>query len=314
MNKQVCILLAAYNGENYIRQMLNSIKEQSYKNFICYIHDDGSTDSTSRIIEEFCQTNMDRFVNIKTKPIGGAKDNFLYMLKEFGIKYPYIFFCDQDDIWLPDKIEKSLDKMIEIEGTDNKPTLVYSDMMVVDEELDIISSSFIKYNALNINNITVDRAIMKGYVAGCSMMLNNALANISSIDNTENIIMHDWWVMLIASAVGKIAFLDEALVLYRQHRNNVLGAKHITKYSRVFELIFRIFSGKAYAITRNGLYTRINQLARCSEIVLFKEKYPELVMGATKFRSSTKKHRCEFVLKNHLWQNKWSIIWTCICA
>lgn len=315
MDNKVCVLLATYNGEQYLKQMLDSIKNQSYQDFVCYIHDDGSTDSTHKIIKEYCQNYEDKFIDIVSQSTGGAMNNFLYMLSEFGTQFLYIMFCDQDDVWMSDKIEKSLNKIIEVEnGNYNKPALVYSDMTVVDEKLNTIASSFIKYNALDIDNITLDRAVMKGYAAGCSMILNNTLAKISSIKNKNDIIMHDWWVLLIASAVGSIGYINEPLALYRQHGTNTLGAKHITVGSRICEILRRVVTLEQFKITRRGLYIRLNQLARCAEVPLVKEEYSELVLGAAKFKDKKKINRCKFVFKNRLYQNKWSCIWTCICA
>lgn len=314
MDSRVCILMATYNGEQYVQEMLESIKNQTYQDFVCYIHDDGSKDSTCEIIDEFCKLD-NRFIRMASKPTGGAKNNFLYMLEKNGSRFKYCMFCDQDDVWLPSKIEKSVEAIKKLENENaSLAALVYCDMKVVDENLKEIASSFIKYNALSIDRITIDRAVMKGYAAGCSMIINNTLAKASVIEDKKNIIMHDWWVMLIASAIGKIAYLDESLALYRQHGTNTLGAKHITVLSRALEIGERIVSGKQFEVTRRGLNSRIKQLARCKNVAEFYERYPDLVIGAIEFNSCSKIDRCKFVLKNKLVQNKWSWVWTCVCA
>lgn len=314
MDNIVCVLMATYNGEEYVFEMLNSIRNQTCQDFVCYIHDDGSTDSTCEIIDRFCEENCN-FIRLESHPTGGAKNNFLYMLGKMGIQFQYCMFCDQDDIWLPDKIEKSLNKVRELEnGDSSQPALAYCDMKIVDANLDEIAPSFIRYNALTIDNITIDRAIMKGYAAGCSMILNNALARVSAVENTKDIIMHDWWVILIASAVGKISYLDEALALYRQHGTNTLGAKHITVLSRISEIAGRVISGKQFEITRNGLYLRIRQLARCEDVEVVKKKYEELIAGAVTLKRMNKINRSKYIINNHLYQNKWSGLWTCICS
>lgn len=314
MDSKVCVLMATYNGEKYVLEMLESIKNQTYSKFVCYIHDDGSTDATCKIIDEFCKGN-NNFIRLKSGTCGGAKNNFLYMLKEIGGQFKYCMFCDQDDVWLPSKIEKSVEAIEKLES-DNPtlPALVYCDMKVVDENLKEIASSFIKYNALTVDEITIDRAVMKGYAAGCTMIINNTLAKASVIEDTNNIVMHDWWVMLIASAIGKITYLDEPLALYRQHGTNTLGAKHITGFSRILEIGGRIVSGKQFEVTRSGLKLRINQLARCKSVAEFYAQYPHLVNGAIEFNSCSKMDRCKFIIKNKLVQNKWSWFWTCVCA
>lgn len=314
MDSKVCVLMATYNGEKYVLEMLESIRKQTYNDFVCYIHDDGSTDLTCEIVDDFCEKNSN-FIRLKAQSTGGAKNNFLYLLNKIGRQYKYCMFCDQDDIWLPDKIKKSLDAMEKLENGDtSQPALVYCDMRVVDANLVEIAPSFVRYNALFIDNITLDRAIMKGYAAGCSMIVNNALAKVAGVEDTSDIIMHDWWVMLIAAALGKVSYLDEALALYRQHEFNTLGAKHITTCSRAFEILCRVITGKQFEITRNGLHLRINQLARCADINEFCSRYPELVQKAVDFNNLSKIERSRFVIKYHLTQNRWSRIWTCICA
>lgn len=314
MDSKVCVLMATYNGEKYVLEMLESIRNQTYNDFVCYIHDDGSTDLTCEIVDEFCE-KYSNFIRLRSQSTGGAKNNFIYLLKEIGSQYKYCMFCDQDDIWLPDKIKKSVDAIVKLENGDfSQPALVYCDMRVVDANLVEIAPSFVRYNALLIDNITLNRAIMKGYAAGCSMIVNNALAKVSIVTDTRDIIMHDWWVMIIAAALGKIAYLDEALVLYRQHEFNTLGAKHITTYSRIVEILHRVISGKQFEITRNGLYLRINQLARCADIKEFYNRYPELVRKAVDFNNLSKIERGKFVIKYKLTQNKWGQLWTCICA
>lgn len=314
MDSKVCVLMATYNGEKYVLEMLESIKNQTYSEFVCYIHDDGSTDSTCKIIDEFCKVN-DNFIRLKSGSCGGAKSNYLYMLKEIGVQFKYCMFCDQDDVWLPNKIEKSVEAIKKLES-DNPAVsaLVYCDMKVVDENLKEIASSFIKYNALSVDEITIDRAVMKGYAAGCTMIINNTLAKASVVEDTNNIIMHDWWVMLIASVIGKIEYLDEPLALYRQHGTNTLGAKHITRSSRIREICSRVISGRQMEITRSGLYQRIRQLACCSCIDAIGTDYQELIDGAVSFEKKRKIDRFIYVLKFRLYQNKWSALWTCICS
>lgn len=224
-------------------------------------------------------------------------------------------FCDQDDIWLPDKIKKSLDAIKKLEnGNHSQPALIYCDMRVVDANLVEIAASFIRYNALIIDNIKLDRAIMKSYAAGCSIIINNALAQVAAIKDVSEIIMHDQWLMILAAGLGKIFYLDEPLVLYRQHECNTLGAKRVTVFSRLFEIAYRCAFGKQFIITRRGLYTRIAQLARCADVNEFYSKYPELVRKAVDFENLSKIERCRYVIKYNLVQNNWSLIWTCICV
>ena len=102
----VAILLATYNGEKYIEEFLISLQGQTFQNYICYIHDDGSKDRTRRIAEEFEKRDPGHFQILEGPSQGGAKENFLWMLGQ--IEAEYYMFADQDDVWLPEKIEKSV--------------------------------------------------------------------------------------------------------------------------------------------------------------------------------------------------------------
>lgn len=314
MNKKVCILLATYNGEKYLEQLLDSLIIQTYQDFVCYIHDDGSTDDTVAIIEKYCQKDQQRFCIVEGEKQGGAKQNFFYLLYHVINRHQYIMFCDQDDVWIDDKIEKSVRAIEKLEQEREEPCLVYCDMKVVDEKLNVISDSFLQYNALICKHITFDRAIMKCYAAGCSMVINNKLAKLLVIKENKEVIMHDWWAMMLAAAVGKIGRISEPLLLYRQHQDNTLGAKHISKLTRFCEIMSRIILFKQYRITKMGLQVRINQLALCKNIPAVMEKHEDLIVKADLYNSMKKIERMRFVFKYHLYQNNWSKLWSCICA
>lgn len=311
----VCILLATYNGEKYLEAQLNSLLSQDFSNFICYIHDDGSNDRTVDIINEYCCRFPSVFKKVNAPVQGGAKNNFMFLLKNIGVNFKYIVFCDQDDVWMPNKLSKLLERMRLINCCDNqKPCLVYSDMKVTDKNLKIISNSFNNYNRLEHGNITPDRAIMKGYAAGCSIMINQKLAKLASVKDYQNIIMHDWWVILVASLIGEISFVDIPLVLYRQHEHNTLGAKKTTFLSEMRRKFVDMITFKQFEITRQGLYRRIRQIRCLKQIVGIYENNKDLIDKAISFESMKKRQRCRFILNYNLHQTKLGKVWTCICC
>ncbi len=224
-DKNVAVLLAAYNGAVYLEDQLRSLVNQSCEDFVCFIHDDGSGDGTDRVIEKFCVAYPDKFVYMGSGRCGGAKQNFMYMLKE--IQADYIMFCDQDDYWMEDKIWQSLKRMEA--GSDEygkeTPLCVYSDVKVVDSDLNLIAPSYFEYMGKNPDANGLIDLLKTNVTVGCTMMINSALRDEAiGLRNIENIFMHDWWCALLCSLTGEFLCIREPLVLYRQHEGNTVGA------------------------------------------------------------------------------------------
>lgn len=215
------IILSTYNGEKYLNQQLDSLFSQTYENFEIIARDDGSQDKTLEILRSYDITIIDSKENL------GAKGSFGELL-EYAVQNSdadYFIFCDQDDVWEDDKIEKTLAKMYEMEiKYPDMPLLVHSDLKVVDEKLNIIDNSFWKYEHIKPKVNNLNRLIMQNTITGCTVLINKQLAGLA-LPISSDAIMHDWWIGLIASKFGKIGYLDEATILYRQHGNNDTGAK-----------------------------------------------------------------------------------------
>jgi glycosyltransferase involved in cell wall biosynthesis len=219
------ILLATYNGEKYLKEQLNSLFLQTYQNFKILVRDDGSIDSTINIIKEYekvyptkIKLIQDNFGNL------GSSKSFMKLL-EYS-KSKYIMFCDQDDIWLPDKIRKSLSKIIDLEkkhGSDI-PLLVFTDLKVVDEKLNIIQKSFWKYQKL-IPDISSNwkKLLAQNVITGCTIIINNKSKKVL-LPFSLNMMIHDQWIGVNIAKFGKIDYLKEQTILYRQHGCNVAGA------------------------------------------------------------------------------------------
>lgn len=219
------ILLATYNGEAHLEEQINSVLNQSYSNWILTIRDDGSNDRTLGIIKKYQAEYPHKIILLEDDNKNlGASQNFGQLLK-FS-KAEYTMFCDQDDVWLSNKIELTLNKMKQMEkdyGRD-RPLLVHTDLQVVDEELNLTASSFWKYQNLYPERIHLNRLLVKNVVTGCTMMMNRSLRELS-LPIPQAAIMHDWWIGLVASAFGQIGDIDVPTILYRQHGRNSIGAK-----------------------------------------------------------------------------------------
>ena len=227
--KDVAVLLATYNGAKYIREQLDSLFEQSCQDFRLIIHDDGSTDETVSILEEYLNKYKDRIEIIYGHPTGSPKANFMYLLSQ--VEADYYFFCDQDDVWYPDKIKKSLDILIDTEMSakhmSKEPVAVFSDMTVVDNELNIIDNSFIRYLGRSPKNIQYTQILIDNPAAGTTMCFNRTLRDIAiSCDSVrwENVPMHDAWVLELGAIFGTVKAIDEPMVYYRQTGDNIMGA------------------------------------------------------------------------------------------
>lgn len=235
---KIAILMATYNGEKYICQQIDSIISQTCTDWELYIHDDGSTDNTIAAVESYVGKYPDKIHLIDGKSTGGAKYNFFYLFGQ--VEAPYYMTCDQDDVWLEKKIELTYDKMLDIEDKADIPCLVYTELHVVDSELNTIADTMSEYQSLDCHKRTINQFILQNSVTGCTMMVNRALRDkmlhITDIDNT---IMHDWWAALVAAQFGKTAFIDEPTILYRQHGDNSLGALGINKLSYIVRRVWQ---------------------------------------------------------------------------
>ena len=140
-------------------------------------------------------------------------------------------FSDQDDYWNKDKVELTLEKMKQMESKYGKdtPLVVFTDAIVVDSKLNLIHRSFHRSNHLNTKRLGLAHVLMENKLIGCTMMMNQALKN-KIIAIPENARVHDWWVALIAATFGKIGYLEESTILYRQHEDNVIGNQEYGSY------------------------------------------------------------------------------------
>ena len=222
------ILMTTYNGEKYLSEQVESILSQSISDLVLYIQDDCSTDNTWELLQELAQREPERIILSKTeKNTGGTKYNFYDLMSR--IRDDYIMLCDQDDVWLPEKIEKTLAKMRELETEYGKdePLLVHTDLIVVDGNLKQINPSFKAAMNANYNRTRLQDQLIQNTLTGCTALYNRALAKLILPQIPNYMVMHDWWLMLVAAAFGHIDHIEDQTILYRQHGNNEIGAKDV---------------------------------------------------------------------------------------
>ena len=222
------ILLSTYNGEKYLAAQLDSLIEQTFTGWRLLIRDDGSTDATLAIIRQYVGRFPEQIVLVTDAGAVtglGAACSFSMLMQASSA--PYIAFCDQDDIWLSDKLEKQLCALRQVENnvSEGTPLLVHSDLIVVDQQLSLLSPSLWAYQHLNpLKMHSFKRLLLQNYVTGCTCLLNRALLE-KALPVPDAAVMHDWWLALIAMDEGEIVNMPEATVKYRQHADNDTGAK-----------------------------------------------------------------------------------------
>lgn len=217
----VCILLASFNGAKYISDQLDSLLAQTCTSWKLFIRDDGSADDTVSIINKYAAKDIRiNFVQDDYKNLGSCQ-NFAKLLSITRGKFPYFMFCDQDDFWLPFKIEDTLFqmKLLEEQQETEIPLLVYTNFQYADNNLTIIESRK-NYQSTKISRLSFANLLAQNPAYGCTMMLNGKLAELASAIplEAEN---HDYWAALTASALGKIFYLKKKTIYYRQHDNNI---------------------------------------------------------------------------------------------
>lgn len=226
---EITIVMATYNGETYIEEQICSILKNGFKDFVIHVHDDGSTDATRNILRRLSLEYPDKVCFFANEENKGVIRNF--MDGAYATDSPYVMFCDQDDVWLPDKLSKTLKKMKELEGRngENMPQVVFTDAKVVDKELGEVHPSFHRNSHLDTEKTDLPHLLMENKLIGCTMMINAAMVKRLSVA-PKALRMHDWWIGLIAAALGDIDYLPEATLLYRQHEKNVVGSKSFAGY------------------------------------------------------------------------------------
>ena len=238
MSVPLTILLSTYNGERYLAEQLDSLLRQSWRDFIVVARDDGSTDASRDLLERYAASHPRRFCLLPDEPGNlGACASFARLLEfalagtaeqSSGLNPAYLMFCDQDDIWHDDKIERQMNLMAETEAGDASiPVLIHSDLEVVSFANRNIAPSFAAYQGLDIKRKDLFDLALSNLVTGCTTLFNAALAR-RALPISSAAIMHDWWLALAASAFGKLAYIEAATVRYRQHDANTIGAsRHV---------------------------------------------------------------------------------------
>ncbi|GAB3259882.1 glycosyltransferase family 2 protein [Chitinimonas naiadis] len=234
MPAQIDILLATYNGAVWLPALLASLERQTLQDWRLIVRDDGSRDGTVALLEAFQRAHPAQVSLLDGDGVSlGVVQNFAALAAVS--EAPYSVFADQDDVWLPGKLAGLLAAMQqrELATGSSTPLLVHHDLIVVDADDEVIAPSFWQLQGLDALRRGSFRALLvQNNVTGCATMINRALRELA-LPIPAQAIMHDHWFGLVASAFGKVIALPEALVRYRQHGGNQVGASSaLVRYRR----------------------------------------------------------------------------------
>ena len=240
------ILLATYNGERFLPEQIESIINQSHTDYSILASDDNSSDCTFEILRSY-ESVLGEKINVVQSNTHSAKENFYNLLDMADAEY--IALCDQDDFWESDKLKKSLKAIKRLERRYGKetPILVHSDLEIVDENLNSQNKKMSELTGMSeaithakkeskylytiSTKESFSRYLVENNITGNTVIINKALLDIYKRPKVS--FMHDWWLGIIAFTFGKVGYLNECLVKYRQHGSNELGAKNPLELSNI---------------------------------------------------------------------------------
>ncbi|MDD6194980.1 MAG: glycosyltransferase family 2 protein [Lachnospiraceae bacterium] len=207
----VQILMSTYNGEHYIEEQIDSLLGQTYPEIEIIIRDDGSGDNTRQILRRYASEHNN--IRVIEGDNLGVTESFFELLRASDADF--VAFCDQDDIWLENKIEAAVDKI----GNGSKPVMYCSNTILVDAEGKLIAPNDFSYKEPSFEN-----AVVENICTGCTIVMNRPLADNIRTHLPKQAIMHDRWFYLVATYVGEVIYDRESYIHYRQHGNNEVGA------------------------------------------------------------------------------------------
>lgn len=290
--QHVAILLSTYNGERFLEDQLDSIIAQSHYNWTIYASDDGSTDGTVAILEKYHARLGPNRLKILTGPQQGFAKNFLSLVKNSSIEAEYFAFCDQDDIWLPERLSTAITTLETI--PQNQPALFCSRTRLIDEEGSPIGLSPLFKKPTSFKN-----AIVQSIAGGNTMLFNQSARELlKRTCEKQTIISHDWWLyMLVSGCGGQTYYSSQPLVDYRQHGDNLIGSNsslrdRLVRIEKIFRGTFREWNESnlsalikiKHCLTPESLQT-FEQFQECRETGFFRRL--TLIISSGLYRQTT---------------------------
>jgi len=254
----VAILLATYNGAAFLAEQLDSIERQTHRNWRVFASDDGSSDGTQAILVAYRESwGVDR-LRMSHGPRCGHAANFLSLVQDATIDANYYAYCDQDDVWLEDKLERAIRSIASV--GEEKPALYGSRTELIDGEGQSLGLSTLFCRSPSLKN-----ALVQSIAGGNTMVFNNETRLcLKLIPTTQEVITHDWATYLLVTACnGLIAYDAKPSVQYRQHGENVIGS-NIRLFDRLVRIVW-LFRGRFVAYSVNNLEIAAHAFSKIPE-------------------------------------------------
>jgi len=215
MRQRVCILLSTFNGADFVSEQLDSLIGQSHRDLRIHVRDDGSSDESGQILARYARRNANFSVEFGSNL--GASESYFRLLLAADSASDYFAFCDQDDVWHTDKIERAVTRLA---GTSPDTPVIYcSRLQYVGQNLSPLSSSRLPHRGLSFQN-----ALVENVAVGCTLVMNRAARELIIERLPSQCVMYDWWCYLVVSAFGIVVYDDVPTINYRLHMGNTIGA------------------------------------------------------------------------------------------
>jgi glycosyltransferase involved in cell wall biosynthesis len=266
--KNVAILMATFNGENFIKEQLDSIAAQTYTHWKLFVSDDGSTDATLNILKSYQKIWGKDKLKILKGPRQGFQKNFMSLITSKKVYADFYMLCDQDDIWLPQKISTAIKYLQTQDPT--KPQLYCGRTTYVSEKL-----NFLQYSQLFNKPPSFKNALVQSIAGGNTMAFNNVLKDVARKLLKVEIVSHDWWLYILNELSGGYTYFDKtSFILYRQHKNSLIGGN--TGYFAKLKRLVLLLNGRfrSYNDTHlNALKTASTKLANPLAVKIIDQFY-----------------------------------------
>lgn len=238
---QVNVLISTYNGKSYLLEQLESLYQQTHSNIKIIVRDDGSIDSTLKLLQD--QASHNKLILHTSDTNLGPAASFFRLLETSGDAGFYAF-CDQDDIWDPDKVEVAVSAISKF--SPELPVMYFSRLTYVDSE-----NNFIKFSPIP-KALGFGNALVENVATGCTVVMNKAARDLIVKNLPTQCLMHDSWCYLLVSCLGELVFDSKSHIHYRQHSSNAIGAS-----TSVLQTIHRRL--KRFQLAKSGIFRFSNQ-------------------------------------------------------